>query len=122
MGWGYGRSGLRAAARGAAVALATGALSIGFTGAASAAPASPAPPTQTAVGNAAATSTDPLVKVQPADKDASEAKAPSASADGGGHPKGYTGLLKLTGLIMFLAFAWGWWAWGGDLPARTARS
>jgi len=55
---------------------------------------------------------DPLVKVKP--KKASEIED---SADGGGSPRGYTGLYKLAGLVLFLAFAWGWWAWGGSLPS-----
>jgi len=55
---------------------------------------------------------DPLVKVKP--KKTSEVEG---AADGGGSPRGYTGLYKLAGLVLFLAFAWGWWAWGGAVPA-----
>jgi hypothetical protein len=68
--------------------------------------------------NENATADDPLVKVAPGDSDSSEAQ--SGSADGGGTPRGYTGLFKLGGLVLFLVFAWGWWAWGGELPVRPA--
>lgn len=125
----WGRPLLR---RQVAVLVAAGALTLGVGApvfAATATPAGPSAGTQTATqsGNTLSPvvvgtsevpkANDPLVKVQSA-----ETAPVSGSADGGGSPKGYTGLVKLTGLILFLAFAWGWWAWGGELPSRADRT
>jgi hypothetical protein len=87
------------------------------------APRSPAPPAANAPASLSPVvvgtseppkADDPLVKVEGA-----TSNQRSGTADGGGSPRGYSGLAKLTGLILFLAFAWGWWAWGGELPARA---
>ena len=60
---------------------------------------------------------DPLVKVE-----GTKSSADPGSADGAGRPRGYTGLFKLGGLVVFLVFAWGWWAWGGQMPVKPAAS